>query len=265
MVPPERWKIFLYISYLVQIILSLIWPHHTMLQNSVTNSQFRKVAKFSTEGITMNCLLVNVYNTKVKINHPYEREINCLSVSYTGLIYLCAVWPYHSVLHSCKRCTQFQPMLEFSASNFIVTYIRNRLALNKDIINIIMTTDERWDGKLIYSLHSHFGLFTIQFHPTRPCCKDPWQVAKFCIMDHHVTPCFKLMQLGTGTPNLLSILFSWSHFCDSAVVYAACLICWYSLLLITAASEIILWTYLRLHWQNIFHCQVSTSSLLKLI
>ena len=28
------------------------------------------------------------------------------------------------------------------------------------------------DGKLIYSLHIHVDLFTVRFHPTRPCCKD---------------------------------------------------------------------------------------------
>ena len=50
MVPPERWKIDLYVSYLVQNILSLIWPHQTVLQISATNSQFWEVAKFSTEG-----------------------------------------------------------------------------------------------------------------------------------------------------------------------------------------------------------------------
>ena len=32
------------------------------------------------------------------------------------------------------------------------------------------------DGKLIYSLHIHADLFTIQFHPTRPSCKDLRQV-----------------------------------------------------------------------------------------
>ena len=36
MVPPERWKILL---YLVEIILSFIWPHQTVLQTSATNSQ----------------------------------------------------------------------------------------------------------------------------------------------------------------------------------------------------------------------------------
>ena len=36
------------------------------------------------------------------------------------------------------------------------------------------------DGKLIYSLHIHIDLFTVQFHPTRPSCKDLPQVAKFC-------------------------------------------------------------------------------------
>ena len=35
------------------------------------------------------------------------------------------------------------------------------------------------DGKLIYSLHTHVDLFTIQFHPTRLNCKDLQQVAKF--------------------------------------------------------------------------------------
>ena len=75
------------------------------------------------------------------------------------------------------------------------------------------------DGKVIYSLHIHVDLFTVLFHPTRPCCIDLRQVAKFYR--------FKLMQLGTDTPNLLPVLFSFHliAFYDSAVVYAACLIC----------------------------------------
>ena len=35
------------------------------------------------------------------------------------------------------------------------------------------------DGKLIYSLHIHVDLFTVRFHPTKPCCKDLRQIAKF--------------------------------------------------------------------------------------
>ena len=61
------------------------------------------------------------------------------------------------------------------------------------------------DGKLIYSLHIHVDLFTVRFHPTRPSCKDLRQVAKIC---DRLNPSFKLMQLGTVTPNLPPILFS---------------------------------------------------------
>ena len=46
------------------------------------------------------------------------------------------------------------------------------------------------DGKLIYSLHSHVHLFTVRFPPDR--------VAHIC----DKLQSFKLMQLGTGTPNL---------------------------------------------------------------
>ena len=35
------------------------------------------------------------------------------------------------------------------------------------------------DGQLVYSLHIHVNLYTVRYHPTRPCCKDLWQVAKF--------------------------------------------------------------------------------------
>ena len=43
-----------------------------------------------------------------------------------------------------------------------------RLRLNNAAhTNIIMK-----DGKLIYSLHIHVDLFTVRYHPTRPCCKD---------------------------------------------------------------------------------------------
>ena len=38
-----------------------------------------------------------------------------------------------------------------------------------------MTTDERWKVNL---LHIHIDLLTVQFYPTRPCCKDLRQVAK---------------------------------------------------------------------------------------
>jgi len=44
------------------------------------------------------------------------------------------------------------------------------------------------DGKLIYSLHILVDLFTVWFHPTRLCCKDLRQVAKFC---DHLNPAFQ--------------------------------------------------------------------------
>ena len=67
--------------------------------------------------------------------------------------------------------------------------------------NIIMITDERW--KVILFIAHHIDLFTVRFHPTRPSCKDLRQVSKFC---DHLNPKFQTY-VGTGTPNLLPILF----------------------------------------------------------
>ena len=75
------------------------------------------------------------------------------------------------------------------------------------------------DGKLIYSLHIHFDLFTVRFHPTRPSCKDLRQVAKFC---DRLNPKFQTYATWKWhTNNIIQLI----AFCDSAVVYTACLIC----------------------------------------
>ena len=80
------------------------------------------------------------------------------------------------------------------------------------------------DGKLIYSLHIHVGLFTVRFHPTRPSCKDLRQVAKFC---DRVNPMFQTYATWNWhtKSTTLGVMFHSMHFFNSAVVYAAFLIC----------------------------------------
>ena len=74
------------------------------------------------------------------------------------------------------------------------------------------------EGRLIYSLHIHVDLFTVRYYPTRPCCKDLRQFAKF----YHVNPKFQTYATWKWhTNNIIQLI----AFCDSAVVYAACLIC----------------------------------------
>ena len=86
------------------------------------------------------------------------------------------------------------------------------------------------EGKLICSLHIHVDLFTVRFQPDR--------VAKICdkLQSSIVCQSFKRMQRGTGTPNLLPILFNWSHFV---------------IVQVSNQPVNIVKTDLHLHWQNI--------------
>ena len=121
-------------------------------------------------------------------------------------------------------------MLEFSASNFAVAYVRKQAGIK---------WKEMKEGRLIYL---PFGIIPLD------------RVAKICdklqtsIM---WTQSFKLMQLGTGTLNLLPILFSWSHF---MIVQLSMQPVWFVDKFIASHSCIrnnIVKTDLRLHWQNI--------------
>ena len=77
------------------------------------------------------------------------------------------------------------------------------------------------EGRLIYSLHIHVDLFTVRYYPTRPCCKDLRQVAKF----YHVNPKFQTYATWNWHTESATNIIQLIAFCDSAVVYAACLIC----------------------------------------
>ena len=86
------------------------------------------------------------------------------------------------------------------------------------------------EGKVIYRLHILVDLFTVRFQPDR--------VAKICdkLQSSIVCQSFKRMQRGTGTPNLLPILFTWSHFV---------------IVQVSNQPVNIVKTDLHLHWQNI--------------
>ena len=131
MVPPERWKILLCVSYLVQIILSLIWPHQTVLQTSVTNSQFWEVAKFSTEGIIMNCQTGKYIQHQSK-NIPYHMKERLISYQFHVLGWFIYIrfdhtFPCCIVMKDVKffnQCPKFLPRISSSHMS------GNRLALN---------------------------------------------------------------------------------------------------------------------------------------
>ena len=79
-----------------------------------------------------------------------------------------------------NHCRNFQPRISSSHTS------GNRLALNNGSTCKYNNDKQMKDGKLIYSLHIHVDVFTVRFHPTRPCCKDLRQVAKFSDRVNHV-------------------------------------------------------------------------------
>ena len=118
MVPPERWKILLSVTYLVQIILFLIWPHKTVLQTSSTNSQFWEVAKFSTEGTIMNCQTGKYIQHQSK-NKSYHMKERLISYQFHVLDWFIYVWFDHTfpcfiVVKDVKfvsQCWKFLPWI----------------------------------------------------------------------------------------------------------------------------------------------------------
>ena len=79
-----------------------------------------------------------------------------------------------------NQCRKFLPRISSSHTS------GNRLALNNGSTYKYNNDKQMKDGKLIYSLHIHVDVFTVRFHPTRPCCKDLRQVAKFRDRVNHV-------------------------------------------------------------------------------
>ena len=142
MIPPERWKILLYVSNLVQIILILICPHPTVLQTSATNSQFWEVAKFSTEGTVMNCQTGKYIQHQNKPYHVKERLISYQFHVLDWFIYVrfdhtfpcCIVVKDVKVFNQCRK---FLPRISSSHTS------RNRLALNKSS-TWNYNNDKRW-------------------------------------------------------------------------------------------------------------------------
>lgn len=131
--------------------------------------------------------------------------------------------------------------------------------------NIIMTPDDKWK---VYQFIPYVNLYipfilTLQFHHTRPCCKDLQQAAKFC---DHVHLMFQTSATWNWHTNLQLILFSWSHFCYSTVVYVACLICFIQFIAghSCLSNNIVNIPVPTLPAYTFFDCQVSTLCLIKL-
>ena len=134
MVPPERWKILLYVSYLVQIILILIWPHPTTPDRvaNFCDSQFWEVAKFSTEGTVMN-RQTGKYIQHQNKNKPHHMKERLICYQFHVLDWLIYVrfdhtFPCCIVVKDVKffnQCRIYLPRISLSHTS------RNRLALNK--------------------------------------------------------------------------------------------------------------------------------------
>ena len=121
-----------------------------------------------------------------------------------------------------------------------------------------MTPDE--DRKVIYLYHTQLNYLSFGF--ITPLERS----AASCKVLHGENQMFQTSATWNWHTNLQLILFSWSHFCYSTVVYVACLICFIQFIAghSCLSNNIVNIPVPTLPAYTFFDCQVSTLCLIKL-